>query len=101
MLQRLPVQELHGDERLAVLLADFIDRADIGMIQCGGGLRLSLETGQGLESLATSSGRNFRATKRWRRSVLSLVDHAHATAAELLDDAVVRDGLADHGLAVS
>jgi hypothetical protein len=27
--------------------------------------------------------------------VLSLVDDTHATAAELLDDAVVRDGLAD------
>ena len=29
-------------------------------------------------------------------SVFGLVDHAHPTAAELLDDAVVRDGLADH-----
>ena len=28
--------------------------------------------------------------------VLGLIDHAHATASELLDDAVVRDGLADH-----
>ena len=29
-------------------------------------------------------------------SVLGLIDHTHAAAAELLDDAVVRDGLADH-----
>jgi len=28
--------------------------------------------------------------------VLSLVDHTHATAAQPLDDAVVRDGLSDH-----
>ncbi len=28
--------------------------------------------------------------------VLGLVHHAHATATELLDDAVVRDGLANH-----
>ncbi len=28
--------------------------------------------------------------------VLGLVDDAHAAAAQLLDDAVVRDGLADH-----
>ena len=28
--------------------------------------------------------------------VLGLVDHTHPAAAELLDDAVVRDGLADH-----
>ena len=29
-------------------------------------------------------------------SVLGFVDHSHTTAAQLLDDAVVRDGLADH-----
>ena len=47
---------------------------------------------------------------RWNRSmacasldeaaeldVLGFVDHAHATAAELLNDAVVRDCLANHG----
>jgi len=28
--------------------------------------------------------------------ILSLIDHTHPSAAELLDDAVVRDGLADH-----
>ena len=28
--------------------------------------------------------------------VLSFVDHAHAAAAQFLDDAVVRDGLPDH-----
>ncbi len=30
--------------------------------------------------------------------VLGLIDHAHAVAAELLDEAVVRDGLANRGL---
>jgi hypothetical protein len=28
--------------------------------------------------------------------VLSFIDHTHPAAAELFDDAVVRDGLADH-----
>ena len=48
VLQRQPIQILHGDERLTVLLADVIDRADIGMVQGGSGLRLTLETGQSL-----------------------------------------------------
>ena len=30
--------------------------------------------------------------------VLGLVHHSHAAPAELLDDAVVRDGLADHAV---
>ena len=29
--------------------------------------------------------------------VLGFVDHTHPSAAEFLDDAVVRDGLTDHG----
>lgn len=28
--------------------------------------------------------------------ILGLIDHAHAASAEFLQDAVVRDGLADH-----
>jgi hypothetical protein len=31
-----------------------------------------------------------------QRFVLGLIDNAHAATAELLDDAVVRDGLSDH-----
>ena len=30
MLQRDPIQKLHGDKRLAVLLANVVDRADVG-----------------------------------------------------------------------
>ena len=46
MLQCDPVQILHHDETLAVLLPDFVDRADIGMVQSRGRLSLPLETGQ-------------------------------------------------------
>src|SRR5271154_3288368 len=35
ILQRYTVQKLHGDKAHAVLLTDFVDRADIGMIQGG------------------------------------------------------------------
>ena len=34
VLQRHPVQKLHGDERLIVMSADFVNRADVGMVQC-------------------------------------------------------------------
>jgi hypothetical protein len=33
MLQRLPVQKFHGDEALALVLANFVDGADVGMVQ--------------------------------------------------------------------
>ncbi len=34
VLQRHPVQKFHGDERLIIVFADFVDRADVGMVQC-------------------------------------------------------------------
>ena len=45
MLQGQPIQKLHGDEGLAILLADVVNRTNIGMVECGGGLRFSLKTG--------------------------------------------------------
>ena len=51
MLQRHPVQKLHGDEGLAVLLANVINRANVGVIQCGCSLGFALEAGKRLEGL--------------------------------------------------
>jgi hypothetical protein len=45
MLQGRAVQKLHGDERFAVLIVNFVNRANVGMVQGGGGLRFALETG--------------------------------------------------------
>ena len=33
MLQSLAIQELHGDERLTILLANVVNRADVGMVE--------------------------------------------------------------------
>ena len=42
-------------------------------------------------------GQEFEGDKAMEPGVLGLVHHPHATTAQLLDDAIVRDGLADHG----
>ena len=34
MFQRQPVHKLHCDERFAVLIVYFVDRADVRMVQC-------------------------------------------------------------------
>ena len=41
-------------------------------------------------------GQKLQCDEAPKLSVLGLVDHAHAATAQLLDDPVVRDGLADH-----
>ena len=81
---------------LAVLLADFVDGADVGMVQRRGGLRFTLETGQSLGVSGHLIGQELEGYKAVAARVLGLVDHTHPAAAELLDNAVVRDGLADH-----
>ena len=96
MLQSLTVEELHGDEGFAMLVVDFVNRADVGMVQGGSGLRLALETGEGLRIFGNFVGQELERDKAMQLDVLGFVDHAHAAAAEFLDDAVVRNGLADH-----
>jgi hypothetical protein len=51
---------------------------------------------QRLRVLRHIVGQEFESDKATKVGVLGLIDHAHPTAAELLHDAVVRDGLADH-----
>jgi len=81
---------------MAILLPDLMNRADIGMTKRRSGLRLTLEPGQGLGVSDDVIGQKFEGHKAVEGYVLGLVDDAHPTPAELLENAVVRDGLADH-----
>ena len=96
MLQCHPVQKLHRDERLAVLLADVVDGADVGMIQRGRSLGLALKTRECLRVAGNFLGQEFEGNEAMQSCVLSFVNHAHPAATEFLDNAVMRDGLVDH-----
>jgi hypothetical protein len=97
VLQRQSVQKLHGDEGLAVLVVNFVDGADVRMIQCRSSLGFALKAGEGLRIFGYVVGQELEGNKAVELDVLSFVHHTHAAAAEFLDDAVVRDSLADHG----
>ena len=60
ILQILPVQKLHDDEGLTVLLLDLMDGADIGMVQRGRCLSLALEAGQSLRVFGDVIGQEFQ-----------------------------------------
>ena len=98
LLQRGALQILHGDEGAAVLLADVMNGADVGMIQRGGGASLALEPAQRLPVASQIVRQELERDEATEPGVLRFVDHAHAAAAELLDDAVVGEGLADQGV---
>ena len=97
VLQRPPVQKLHGDERFAVLVVNFVDRADVGMVQCRGRLGFALETAECLRVFGYVVGQELEGHKAIELHVLGLVDHTHPAAAQLLDDAVMGEGFADQG----
>src|SRR5438552_7458108 len=54
------------------------------------------ETLQGLHIACPLFGEKLQSNGTAQIQVLSLIDNTHAPAAQLFDDAVVRDGLAKH-----
>ena len=91
-----PFQVFHHDERLAFVLRDFVDGADVGMVQRRRRPRLSAEAFQGLRVFGHRFRQELQSDHAAEFEVLGLVDHTHPAATELLDDAVVRDGLPEH-----
>ena len=99
ILQRRALQILHGDERSSVLLADVVDRADVRMVErrCGPGF--TLKAAQGLGIARQIAGDELERHGTMQPRIFGFVDHAHPAAAELLDDAVVRERLTDQRIA--
>ncbi len=48
MLQGHTFEKFHGDEGLAIILADIVDGADVGMVESRSGLGFALKAGEGL-----------------------------------------------------
>jgi len=74
-------QVFQDNERLALRLADVVDRADVGMVESGRGASLALKP---LERLRISCKRlreELEGDSASQPHVLGLVDHTHAATA--------------------
>src|SRR5690348_9123460 len=96
VLQRPTFQELHRNEGLITLLADFVDSADVGMIQSRGSTSFPAKSFKRLRIFGQFIGQKLQRDEAAKLGVLSLIDHTHPAAAELFEDVVVGDCLADH-----
>src|ERR1039458_8452776 len=96
MLQGYTIEKLHGDESPAVFFADVVNRADVGMVQPRCSFRLTPKSFQSLVIVGQVFGQEFKSNEAVKPYVLGLIDHSHSARAQLLDDAVMRDSLADH-----
>jgi hypothetical protein len=79
-----------------ILFVDLVNRADVRMIESGGGKGLALEAFAGRGIVFHFRGKKLQRDAAPQLEVFRFVDHAHPAAAELRQDAIVRDGLTDH-----
>src|ERR1700693_6613367 len=96
MLQSVAIQKRHGDESLAVLFANVVNRADVGMVECRCSLGFTLKAAERLRIAGHFVGQEFQTHKTMQASVLGLVNHPPPADTELFDNAVVRNCLVDH-----
>ena len=95
VFQSLAIEKFHGDEVAAFEFVNFIDRADVRMIQGRGRLGFALKAAECLRVLGHLFGQELKGHKATELNVLGLVHDTHPATAEFLHDAVVRNGLAD------
>src|SRR5712692_5508787 len=97
MLECLALEILHGDEASAVMLANFIDGANVWMIQSRSSASFTAKSFERLRVFCEVFGQKLEGNEAAQLQILRLVDDTHAPATEFFEDAVVRDGLANHG----
>jgi hypothetical protein len=96
VFQRGTLEQFHHQKGHAVFFADVVNRADVGVIQGGGGLCLAAEAFESNRIAGNAFGQKFQRDVAAKADVFGLINDAHAAAAELFQDAVVRDCLANH-----
>ena len=94
----LSFQQLHGDEGPAFEFVDVMNGADVGMIQCAGGARLTLEAFQSLSIRGKALGQKFEGNEAAELGIFGLVNYAHPAATQLFEDTVVRNYCPNHDL---
>jgi hypothetical protein len=82
------------------LFTDIVNHADVGMIERGSSLCFTLETCERLRVSGYIIWKELERHETVEPAVLGLIDHTHTATAELLDNVVMGDRLADHEAAM-
>ncbi len=76
-------------------VVNFVDGADVGMVQRRGGFGFALETRQRLGIFGDLVRKEFQRHEAAELDIFGFVDNPHPATAEPLDDAEMRNGLTD------
>ncbi len=89
LVQRFAVEQLHGDEQVALVLADLVDLADVGVVHAGGGAGLAPEAAP--RRVVVAARDHLQRDRPFEPLVARRIDDAHAALAQLVRDRVVSD----------
>ena len=92
----LSFEKSHDDAVLAVRFVNLMNRADVRVIERGSSEGFALESFAGSRIVLHLSRQELQRHMTVQLEVFSFVDHAHPAAAELRQNAVMRDGFSDH-----
>lgn len=97
MSKGLTLQAFHRDEGAPCGFVNFVNRANVRMVQRGCCFGFALKAAEGLRVTGNIIWNKLQRDEAVQSKVLGLVDHTHTTTAEFFQDAEVRNGLANHG----
>src|SRR5690349_2336467 len=95
VMQVISLQQLHRNEWLALMLLDFIDGANVGMVQSRRGLRFAFETLKGYRIARQFFRQKFQRHAPSKLEVFCFEDHSHTSTSDCLQYAVVGDGFSE------
>ena len=81
---------------LTVRFINLVNRADVRVIERGRSEGFPLKSFAGSRIVLHLSRQEFQRDVPVQLEVFGFVDHTHPAATELREDAIVRDGFADH-----
>jgi len=88
--QRFAIHIFHGDETRSGVLVDVVDVNDIGMVQGRSGFSLLHKPSHSVRIRDLVRRQHLHRYQAVQVCVIGLVNNPHATAAELFEDAIVR-----------
>ena len=92
-LQVEPLDELHGDVGLALLLSHVVHGHDVAVLQAAGGLGFAQEAGLQFGAFGLAGRHGLQGHLALEVGIESFVDGAHASPADHLPDLILADAL--------
>ena len=96
--QILAWNKIHREKMVAVVDAHFVDRDDIGVIQCGGGGCLCSKAMNKLATRQMTAKNQLQSNNAVETSLTCTIDDSHTTAGNFIEQFVVPEHLFQKGI---